>query len=135
MSEKIAVRTTDAPAPAHTFSQGVRKGPFVQVSGQGPVDPATGEYLYPGDVAAQTTRTLRNVKAIIDASGATFDDVVMLRVYLTERDDFAAMNDAYGAFVTEHTTGTVLPSRTTVFTGLPRAEMLVEIDAIAIVTP
>ncbi|MBF6127513.1 RidA family protein [Nocardia brasiliensis] len=134
MSDKIAVRTTDAPAPAHTFSQGVRKGPFVQVSGQGPVDPVSNEYLFPGDVAAQTIRTLQNVKAIIDASGATFDDVVMLRVYLTTRDDFAAMNEAYGEFVTANTTGDVLPSRTTVFTGLPRAEMLVEIDAIAIVT-
>ncbi|MFQ6394104.1 RidA family protein [Nocardia sp. KC 131] len=134
MSEKIAVRTTDAPAPAHTFSQGVRKGPFVQVSGQGPVDPVTNEYLHPGDVAAQTIRTLQNVKAIIDASGATFDDVVMLRVYLTTRDDFATMNDAYGEFVKANTTGDVLPSRTTVFTGLPREEMLVEIDAIAIVT-
>ncbi|MFG1797148.1 RidA family protein [Nocardia sp. NPDC049149] len=134
MSDKIAVRTTDAPAPAHTFSQGVRKGPFVQVSGQGPVDPITNEYLFPGDVAAQTIRTLQNVKAIVDASGATFDDVVMLRVYLTTRDDFAAMNEAYGEFVNANTTGDVLPSRTTVFTGLPRAEMLVEIDAIAIVT-
>ncbi|MFE7802397.1 RidA family protein [Nocardia sp. NPDC057440] len=134
MSDKIAIRTTEAPAPAHTFSQGVRKGPFVQVSGQGPVDPVTGEYLFPGDVAAQTVRTLQNVKAIIDAGGATFDDVVMLRVYLTTRDDFAAMNDAYGEFVTANTTGDVLPSRTTVFTGLPRAEMLVEIDAFAVVT-
>lgn len=134
MSEKIAVRTTAAPAPAHTFSQGVRKGPFVQVSGQGPVDPATSEYLFPGDVAAQTIRTLQNVKAIVEASGATFDDVVMLRVYLTKRDDFTVMNDAYGEFVTANTTGDVLPSRTTVFTGLPREEMLVEIDAFAIVS-
>lgn len=134
MSEKIAIRTTAAPAPAHTFSQGVRKGPFVQVSGQGPVDPVTNEYLHPGDVAAQTTRTLDNVKAIVEAGGASFDDVVMLRVYLTKREDFAIMNDAYGAFVTAHTTGDVLPARTTVFTGLPRAEMLVEIDAVAIVS-
>lgn len=133
MSEKIAVRTTAAPAPAHTFSQGVRKGPFMQVSGQGPVDPVTNEYLYPGDVAAQTTRTLENVKAIVEASGASFDDVVMLRVYLTKREDFGIMNDAYGEFVTKHTHGDVLPSRTTVFTGLPREEMLVEIDAVAIV--
>ncbi|MBY4130840.1 RidA family protein [Rhodococcus fascians] len=133
MSEKIEIRTTGAPAPAHTFSQGVRKGPFVQVSGQGPVDPATSEYLFPGDVAAQTTRTLENVKAIVEAGGATFDDVVMLRVYLTKREDFPNMNDAYGAFLSAHTTGDVLPSRTTVFTGLPREEMLVEIDAIAIV--
>ncbi|MFV0632797.1 RidA family protein [Demequina sp.] len=130
---KTRVFTDLAPAPAHTFSQGVRKGPFVQVSGQGPVDPVTNEYLFPGDVAAQTTRTLENVKAIVEASGATFDDVVMLRVYLTTRDDFATMNEAYGEFVTQHTPSGVLPSRTTVFTGLPREEMLVEIDGIAIV--
>ncbi|AZH77823.1 MULTISPECIES: RidA family protein [Microbacterium] len=133
MTAKIRVSTDAAPAPAHTFSQGIRKGPFVQVSGQGPVDPTTNEYLFPGDVAAQTTRTLENVKAIVEASGATFDDVVMLRVYLTKREDFPIMNEAYGAFVTAHTTSGVLPSRTTVFTGLPREEMLVEIDGIAIV--
>lgn len=132
MTIKIRVQTTDAPAPAHTFSQGVRKGPFVQVSGQGPVDPVTNEYLFPGDVAAQTTRTLQNVKAVVEASGARFDDVVMLRVYLTKRDDFGAMNEAYGEFVAENTPSGVLPSRTTVFTGLPREEMLVEIDAFAI---
>jgi 2-iminobutanoate/2-iminopropanoate deaminase len=131
MTDKTAVRSAEAPAPAHTFSQGVRKGPFVQISGQGPVDAITNEYLHPGDVAAQTTLTLHNVKAILDASGATFDDVVMLRVYLTKREDFAAMNDAYGAFVSANTPSGVLPCRTTVFTGLPRAEMLVEVDAFA----
>lgn len=130
---KTRVSTTGAPAPAHTFSQGVRKGPIVQVSGQGPVDPVSGEYLHAGDVAAQTLRTLENVKAIVEASGATFDDVVMLRVYLTTRDDFALMNEAYGEFVSAHTPSGVLPSRTTVFTGLPRAEMLVEIDGLAVV--
>lgn len=131
-STKTAVSTTGAPAPAHTFHQGVRKGPFVQVSGQGPVDPETSEYLFPDDVAAQTTRTLENVRAIVEASGASFDDVVMLRVYLTKREDFPLMNDAYGEFVAKHSPSGVLPSRTTVFTGLPRAEMLVEIDAFAI---
>lgn len=130
---KTRITTDGAPAPAHTFSQGVRKGPFVQVSGQGPVDPATNEYLFPGDVASQTTRTLENVRAIVEASGASFDDVVMLRVYLTTREDFSIMNDAYGAFVLAHTPSGVLPARTTVFTGLPREEMLVEIDAIAVV--
>ena len=87
----------------------------------------------PATSAAQTTRTLQNVKAILDASGATFDDVVMLRVYLTKREDFAAMNDAYGEFVLANTSSDVLPCRTTVFTGLPREEMLVEIDAFAII--
>jgi reactive intermediate/imine deaminase len=129
---KTRISTDAAPAPAHTFSQGVRKGGFIQVSGQGPVDPATSEYLYPGDVAAQTTRALENVRAIVEAAGASFSDVIMLRVYLTKREDFSTMNDAYGAFVTQHVTDAVLPARTTVFTGLPRDEMLVEIDALAI---
>lgn len=132
MSPRTAVTTADAPAPAHTFSQAVRKGPLLQVSGQGPVDPKTNEYLFPGDVKAQTERTLRNVEAILTAGGATFDDVIMLRVYLTTRDDFAAMNEAYGEFVTARTRSGVLPARTTVMTGLPRAEMLVEVDALAV---
>ena len=88
MTAKTAVATDQAPAPAHTFSQGVRRGPILQVSGQGPVDPATGTYLHAGDVRAQTQRTLANVEAVLAAGGATFDDVVMLRVYLTTRDDF-----------------------------------------------
>ncbi len=132
MSTRTAVTTTEAPAPAHTYSQAVRKGPMLQVSGQGPVDPKTNEYLFPGDVKAQTERTLRNVEAILTAAGATFDDVIMLRVYLTTRDDFAAMNEAYGEFVTARCASGVLPARTTVMTGLPRAEMLVEIDALAV---
>lgn len=133
MADKTAIRTDEAPAPAHTFSQGVRKGPILQVSGQGPVDPKTNEYLFPGDVKAQTVRTLQNVEAILKAGGATFDDVVMLRVYLTTRDDFAAMNEAYGEYVSARVESGVLPCRTTVMTGLPRAEMLVEIDALAVV--
>ena len=129
---RTAVTTTDAPTPAHTFSQGVRKGPLLQVSGQGPVDPVSNEYLHPGDVRAQTVRTLSNVEAVLRAGGATFDDVLMLRVYLTTRDDFAAMNEAYGEFLTPRCPSGVLPARTTVMTGLPRAEMLVEIDALAV---
>lgn len=133
-SAKQAIVTENAPAPAHVFTQGVRKGPIVQVSGQGPVDPATGEYLYPGDVKAQTTRTLENVLAILEAGGASFDDVMILRVYLTDQTLFSAMNEAYGDFVLAHTSTGVLPARTTVFVGLPRAEMLVEIDALAVVS-
>ena len=81
---------------------------------------------------AQTIRTLQNVEAILAAGGATFDDVMMLRVYLTTRDDFGLMNEAYGEFVGARVASGVLPARTTVFTGLPREEMLVEIDALAV---
>ncbi len=130
---KTRIETNGAPAPAHTFSQGVRKGPILQVSGQGPMDPATNRYIALGDVRAQTVRTLDNVRAILEAADSGFADVIMLRVYLTTRDDFAAMNEAYGAYMEQHLGEAVLPSRTTVFTGLPHEEMLVEIDALAVI--
>jgi reactive intermediate/imine deaminase len=132
MSDKTAVSTTDAPAPMPVYSQGVRRGNILQVSGQGSVDPASGEFVFTGDVKGQTTRVLQNVEAILTAGGATFDDVVMMRVYLTTRDDFAAMNEAYAEFLSTRTPSGVLPSRTTVFTGLPGEDMLVEIDALAV---
>ncbi|CAG7571188.1 reactive intermediate/imine deaminase [Barrientosiimonas humi] len=126
------VQTDAAPAPAHTFSQGVRRGNLLQVSGQGPMDPATNTYIAEGDVRAQTLRTLQNVQAILEAGGASVADVLMFRVYLTKREDFAAMNEAYGEFIEQHVpSGATLPCRTTVFVGLPHEVMLVEIDALA----
>jgi 2-iminobutanoate/2-iminopropanoate deaminase len=133
-SDKTVILTDQAPAPAHVFSQGLSKGGFLQVSGKGAVDPATGDYIGMGDVAAQTRRTLENVKAVLEAGGATVEDVIMFRVYLTTRVDFADMNDAYGEFVTAHVPSGALPCRTTVFVDLPNEDMLVEIDALAIVT-
>ncbi|MGK4583556.1 RidA family protein [Kitasatospora sp. HPMI-4] len=130
---KTEVRTDGAPAPAWVFSQGVRKGPMLQVSGQGPQDPATSEYLYPGDVKAQTRRTLENVLAVLEAGGATVEDVVMFRVYLTRREDFAPMNEVYGEFIEKHVPSGVKPCRTTVFVELPHESMLVEIDAQAVI--
>lgn len=124
------VSTPDAPAPAHTFSQAIRKGGLLQVSGQGP---ATATYIAPGDVKAQTLRTLENVRAILEAGGASVADVLMFRVYLTDRAHFGAMNEAYGEFVAQHVPDGSLPARTTVFAGLPHEVMLVEIDALAVV--
>lgn len=131
-----AVRTEAAPQPAFFFSQGVVAvggGSLLQVAGQGPIDPATGNYLHRGDVEAQTRVTLRNVLSIVEAGGGTLADVVMLRVYLTTRDDFAAMNQAYAVFMQEHLGSGVCPARTTVMVGLPHEDMLVEIDALAVV--
>jgi reactive intermediate/imine deaminase len=134
MSDKTVVSTTDAPTPMPVFSQGVRKGNILQVSGQGSVDPASGEFVNVGDVKAQTTRVLQNIEAILKAGGSSIDDVLMLRVYLTTRDDFTAMNDAYAEFMSTRTPSGVLPSRTTVFVGLPLPDMLVEIDALAVLS-
>ena len=131
MSDSQVVRTDAAPAPAHTFSQGIRKGGLLQVSGQGPMDPATNTYIGEGDVREQTRRTLENVKAILAAGGVGVEDVLMFRVYLTTRDDFAAMNEVYGEFIEENVTSGQLPCRTTVFAELPHEVMLVEIDALA----
>lgn len=126
MSDKIAIRTARAPEPAAAYSQGVRKGGILQVAGQVPIDPTTGAIA--GDsVEEQTRRALENVSAVLDAAGASFDDVLMLRVYLTDRAHFAPMNSVYKEFV-----GEPFPARTTVYVGLPDG-LLVEIDALAVV--
>lgn len=128
------ITTDQAPAPAAAYSQGVVRNGFLQVSGQGPFDPATNEVVAAGDVAAQTTRALENVEAIVKAGGAAMADVVMLRVYLASRDDFAAMNEAYGSFMSARLgSDDTPPCRTTVIVGLPGEDMLVEIDALAVV--
>ncbi len=97
----------------------------MRVASQGPADPATGRYV-DGGIAEQTRQTLDNVVAILTAAGASFDDVLMTRVYLTSVDDFAAMNEVYTTYVAEP-----FPGRTTVYVGLP-AGMLVEIDVLAV---
>ncbi|PQP22728.1 RidA family protein [Rhodococcus opacus] len=132
MSDTTVIRTEGAPAPAHTFSQGIKKSNMLQVSGQGPMDPVTNKYIAEGDVREQTRRTLENVKAILEAGGASVEDVLMFRVYLTTRDDFAAMNDVYGEFIAANVPSGQLPCRTTVFVDLPHEVMLVEIDALAV---
>jgi 2-iminobutanoate/2-iminopropanoate deaminase len=126
MSDKIAIRTAKAPRPAAAYSQGVRKGGILQVAGQVPVDPATG-IIVGETVGEQTRQALENVRAVLEEAGSGFDDVVMLRVYLTHREDFAAMNAVYEEYVSEP-----YPARTTVFVGLAEG-LLVEIDALAVV--
>jgi reactive intermediate/imine deaminase len=130
MTMKHRIETTLAPAPLPQFSQGVRKGHVVQTAGQVGTDPATG--VYAEGVGAQTAQVLSNLNAVLEASGVSFDDVVMLRVYLAKAEDFAAMNEAYDGFVPSHTPSGVLPARTTVVTGFANAQILVEIDALAI---
>jgi 2-iminobutanoate/2-iminopropanoate deaminase len=123
---KTAISTADAPKPVASYSQAVRKGPILQVAGQGPVDPATGEFAG-ADIASQTRQTLRNLESILKAAGASFDDVMMMRVYLADLGDFAGMNEVHTEFVTEP-----FPGRTTVGVTLPPG-MLVEIDALAVI--
>lgn len=96
------------------------------------MDPVTNTYIAEGDVKEQTRRTLANVKAILEAGGSSVEDVIMFRVDLTKREDFPAMNEAYGEFVEANCPSGALPGRTTVFVDLPHEVMLVEIDALAV---
>lgn len=128
---KHRVETTLAPPPRPQFSQGVRKGAVLQTAGQVGTDPATGAYA--DGIEAQTLQVLQNVNAVLEAGGATFDDVVMLRVYLAYQNDFSAMNAAFDAFVPAHTPSGVLPARTTIVTGFADKQILVEIDALAVI--
>ncbi len=131
MTLKHRIETTLAPAPLPQFSQGVRKGPLLQVAGQVAVDPATGEYVG-DDAGAQTAQVLQNINAVLEAGGATFDDVISIRVYLRDAADFAAMNAAYDAFVPARSPSGVLPARTTVVVGFAAPQIAVEIDALAV---
>lgn len=122
---KTAIRPEGAKPVPVPLTPGIRKGNILQVAGQIPADPATGEIV--GDtVAEQTRQSMRNILAVLDAGGATIDDVIMVRIYLTDTAHFAEMNAAYAEFLTEP-----YPARTTVYVGLP-AGLLVEIDALAV---
>ncbi|GAA2831280.1 MULTISPECIES: RidA family protein [Crossiella] len=123
---KTEIRTANAPTPVANFSQGVRKGNILQVAGQVAFDPATGAIV--GDtVAEQTRQTLKNVAAVLEAGGASFDDVVMFRVFLTDTGHFGEMNAVYNEIINSGP----FSGRTTVYVGLP-AGLLVEIDALAV---
>jgi 2-iminobutanoate/2-iminopropanoate deaminase len=118
-------QTEQAPRPAGPYSQSVRIGQVVAAAGQIGADPA-GEVVGPS-VGDQTRQALRNVEAALGASGASLDNVIRVGVFLTNVEDFAAMNEVYGEFFSDP-----YPARTTVFVTLaPGAK--VEIDALAVV--
>jgi 2-iminobutanoate/2-iminopropanoate deaminase len=120
-----AISTTNAPAAVGPYSQAIVTGDLVFCAGQGALDAATGDVLT-GTVEEETERTLRNLGAVLDAAGVGFADVVKTTVFLTDIDDFAAMNGVYTKFFPDPP-----PARTTVAVkALPKA-FKVEIEAIA----
>ncbi len=119
---KSTVSTDTAPRPVGHYSQAVKAGDFVYVSGQGPLNPQG--QVVPGDIREQTRLVLNNIRAILEASGAGIHEVVRCGVFLGDIGDFAAMNEVYRDFF-----GANPPARTTVGASLPGIK--VEIDAVA----
>ena len=92
-----AITTGQAPAAIGPYSQAVKAGNLLFVSGQLPIVPATGELLE-GDIQAQTALVIENIAVILEAAGSNLDKVVKTEVYLADINDFAAVNETYGTF-------------------------------------
>jgi 2-iminobutanoate/2-iminopropanoate deaminase len=126
MAKRI-VRTDHAPAPFQgaPYSQGVVVGDLVFVSGQVAVDPATNQ-LIEGGIAEQTARVMENVRAILEAAGASLANLVKTTIFLADLGDFAAMNEVYARYAGESP-----PARATFAVAALPAGVLIEIEAVA----
>lgn len=125
MSRQI-IQTDKAPAAIGPYSQAVRAGDTVYLSGQIPLDPGTG-LLVEGDISAQARRSFENLKAVCEAAGGSLADVVRLGLYLTDLDNFAAVNAVMGEFFKAP-----YPARSTIeVAGLPRGAGF-EVDAVMV---
>jgi len=121
-----AVSTAGAPSAIGPYSQGIAAAGLVFCSGQIGLDPATGS-LVEGGVEAQAERALRNLAAVLDAAGCTFDDVVKTTVFLADIGDFATVNAVYGRFMPDPP-----PARSTFAVGALPKGALVEVEATAV---
>jgi 2-iminobutanoate/2-iminopropanoate deaminase len=123
---KVRVQTENAPAAIGPYSQAIKANGFVFVSGQIPIDPRTGEFVQ-GGIREQTEQVLKNLSAVLEASGSSLDQVVKTTVFLADMQDFASMNEVYSTCFRE-----TPPARATVAAaGLPR-NAKVEIEAVAV---
>ena len=123
---KHPLETERAPRPIGPYSQGWRAGDFVFCSGQGPLDPASGQ-MVPGGVEAQTRRVIENLRAVLAAAGADLGDVVKVTAHLADMGEFEAFNHAYRELFQPP-----YPARTTVASSL-HGGIRVEIDVVAYV--
>jgi 2-iminobutanoate/2-iminopropanoate deaminase len=121
------ITTDEAPASIGPYSQAVRDGDTVYTSGQGPIDPETGEVL-DGDIAEQTALTLENIAAVLEAASTSLDSVLKATVYVGDMDDYAAVNDVYAEYMSEP-----FPARSAVEVGEFPVDVGVEIEVVATV--
>lgn len=122
---KKVIATSDAPGAIGPYSQAIDTGAFVFASGQIPINPETGEI--PEGIVAQTEQSLANVCAILSAAGLTTDNVVKTTVFLSDMDNFVAMNEVYGNVFSEP-----YPARSAVAVKTLPKNVLVEIEVIAV---
>ncbi|MEK7854914.1 MAG: RidA family protein [Acidobacteriota bacterium] len=124
---KEVISTEKAPGAIGPYSQAIKTGNMIFCSGQIPIDPATGEFVSQ-DVSEQTEQVFENLIAVLEAAGASLDDVVKTTVFLADMGEFAAMNDVYARYFLDNK-----PARATVQAArLPR-DARVEIECIAVV--
>ena len=119
------IETTNAPRAGGHYSQGIAHGGLVYVSGQLPLDPVTGEVVGEGDIEVQAERTLRNVEAILMASGSSLDRVVQMTVYITGRALWPQVNAVYARILGDHK-----PARAIIPVPEIKPGCLIEIQAI-----
>jgi 2-iminobutanoate/2-iminopropanoate deaminase len=125
MSEVERISVEEAPTPKGAYSQVVRAGDFLYVSGQGPIDPSSQEFIL-SEIRGETKLTLENVERVLAGCGASRKNIVKCSVFLADAEDFNAMNEVYAEFFA----GTA-PARTTVQAKLVEPGMKVEIDCVA----
>jgi 2-iminobutanoate/2-iminopropanoate deaminase len=123
---RTAISTDTAPKAIGPYSQAVRAGQLLFISGQIPINPATGQ-LVAGDIATMTHRVFTNIREILSAAGASFDHVVRTTVFLADMNDFAAMNEVYATYFSQPA-----PARSTVQAMRLPKDARVEIDVIAV---
>ena len=120
-----AISSPDAPRAIGPYSPAIRAGRLLFLSGQIPLDPATGQMI-DGDVTAQTRRVMENLGAVLRAGGLSFAHVVRTTIFLADMNDFAAVNEVYGSYFTPPA-----PARATVQAARLPKDARVQIDAIA----
>ena len=123
---KKIIATDKAPAAIGPYSQGVTAGSLTITSGQLPIDPATGAFAE-GGITGQTRQSLENVKAVLAAAGYEMSDVIKTTVFLSDMNNFAAMNEVYASFFAGEA-----PARSAVEVARLPKDALVEIEAIAV---